>query len=858
VTTEATSRATGETTTRTIRLPLLREPKADCRRCANCLESSLMLEEGVHAVEMDSEGRSLSITYEPDKVTWEWLEERARDTCSEISGLEHTSLRVSGIDCVDCAARVEHAVKRIKGVHWSYGSFAASRLMVEYDPEAVHVSRIEATVAGLGFGVGGEPAPPMTSRVLKVSGMDCTDCASKIEKVVGRLPGVRHAKVDFNGATLQLVHDTAQTTLTDLLRTVDLAGYSAEPVGEATRTPVRPWWQQPRHAMTVASGVLTAAGLAGQLLGGPALASTACYAIAIVTGGYHIARAGLLSLRARTLDINLLMVLAAIGAAIIGAWVEGAAVVFLFSVANLLQAYSIDRTRNAVRSIMELTPQEALVKRDGHETMAPVEQVQVGEIIVVKPGQRIPMDGTVVAGTSTVNEAPITGESTPRPKQPGNAALAGSLNQRGTLEIKVTKPFQETVLSKILHLVEAAQSQRAPTQQFVERFAKYYTPAVVVLAFLVSIVPPLLLGDPVRPWLYRGLALLVVACPCALVISTPISIFSAITAAARRGILIKGGAYLEALGKLDTVVFDKTGTLTWGCSYVTNVVTFNGVPADDVVRLAASIEQQAEHPMAHAIVWDAKQRGLTPDPILDFESLPGKGARARINGGTYYIGQARLFSNPPEESMVREMESLQAEGKMVVLVGPQEKPLGMIALFDDIRASATPAVRELRELGINDIMMLSGDHAATAQAVATKLKIPKVQAELMPEDKLNVVRELRQKHPVAMVGDGVNDAPALAASTVGVAMGTVGTDTALETADVVLMSDDLTKLPQAIKLSRRTLGIIKQNVAFALALKLLLVALVFPGWLTLWLAVLGDVGATMLVIGNALRLLRQT
>lgn len=817
-----------------------------------------MLEEGVHAVEMDSEGRSLSITYDPAKVTWEWLEERAKDTCSETSGLEHTSLPVSGLDCVDCAGRVEHAVKRLKGVRWSYGNFAGNRLVVEYDPEVIHISRIEATVAGLGFGVGGEPAPPMTSRKLRISGMDCTDCATKLEKVVSHLPGVRHVKVDFNGAIMQLVHDTAQATLTDLLRTIDQAGYSGEPVGAATRTPSLPWWQQPRHVLTTISGAFLALGLATQLLGAPTLASTALYAVAIVSGGYSIARAGLLSLRARTLDINLLMILAALGAAVIGAWVEGAAVVFLFSVANLLQAYSVDRTRNAVRSIMELTPQEALVRRDGHETMVPVERVQVGEVIIVKPGQRIPMDGTVVAGSSMVNEAPITGESTPRPKQAHYAALAGSLNLQGTLEIQVTKPFQETVLAKVLNLVEAAQAQRAPTQQFVERFARYYTPAVVGLAAAVSVLPPLLLGEPLRPWLYRGLALLVVACPCALVISTPISIFSAITAAARRGILIKGGAYLEALGKVSTVVFDKTGTLTWGCTYVTDVATHNGYSADEVLRLAASIEQQAEHPMAHAIVWEAKHRGLTPDTIHDFESLPGMGARAGVNGGTYYIGQARLFSNPPDENLVREMKRLQTEGKIVVLVGPKEHPLGLIALFDDIRVSAAPAVQGLRSLGINDIMMLSGDHTPTARAVATKLEIPNVQAELMPEDKLKVVREVRQQRPVAMVGDGVNDAPALAASTVGVAMGTVGTDTALETADVVLMSDDLTKLPRAIRLSRRTLGIIKQNIAFSIALKLALVALVFPGWLTLWLAILGDVGATMLVIANALRLLKQT
>ncbi|MEK7847373.1 MAG: heavy metal translocating P-type ATPase, partial [Chloroflexota bacterium] len=418
--------------------------------------------------------------------------------------------------------------------------------------------------------------------------------------------------------------------------------------------------------------------------------------------------------------------------------------------------------------------------------MVPVEQIQVGEIIIVKPGQRIPMDGRVVVGVSTVNEAPITGESMPRPKQPGNAALAGSLNQRGTLEIKITKPFQETVLAKVLHLVEAAQAERAPTQQFVERFARYYTPAVVALAVAVAAVPPLVLGEPLRPWLYRGLALLVVACPCALVISTPISIFSAITAAARRGILIKGGAYLEAMGKLSAVLFDKTGTLTWGCAYVSDVVTSNGYSDDQVLQLAASIEQQAEHPMAHAIVWEAKHRGLAPDVIRDFQSLPGMGARASFNGGTYYIGQARLFSTPPDETLAREMVRLQGEGKMVVLVGPQEQPLGLVALFDDLRASASPAIQGLRELGIKDIMMLSGDHAATAQAIAAKLAITEVKAELMPEDKLNVVRQVRQTKPVAMVGDGVNDAPALAASTVGVAMGTVGTDTALETADVVL------------------------------------------------------------------------
>ena len=508
---------------------------------------------------------------------------------------------------------------------------------------------------------------------------------------------------------------------------------------------------------------------------------------------------------------------------------------------------------------MEITPNEALVRRGTTEITLPVEEIVVGDIIIVRPGGRIAMDGKVSTGYSTVNEAPITGESIPVEKQPGDEIYAGTVNERGSLEVEVTKLAKDNTISRIIHMVEEAEGQRAPSQQFVDKFAKYYTPIVIILAALVAAVPPLFFGQPFEKWFYEALAMLLVACPCALVISTPVSIVSAIGNAAKNGVLIKGGMYLEEAGTLSVVAFDKTGTLTEGNPRVTDIIPIDGIPDQEFLSIASAIESRSEHPLAEAIVKYAKERGAEISSISEFEAIPGKGAKAMVQGKTYQIGNSRFFTEQAIDlkHVEGEVSRLQNEGKTVMMLGDDERILGLIAVADILRENSAQAINKLKKAGIKKVIMLTGDNESTARAIATKAGVDDFRADLLPEDKVDVIKSLLLEHgKVAMVGDGVNDAPAMAISTVGIAMGAAGTDTALETADIALMADDLTKLTDTIKLSRKTLGIIKQNIAFALIIKGLILLLVIPGWLTLWLAVAGDMGSSLLVTLNAMRLLR--
>jgi Cd2+/Zn2+-exporting ATPase len=612
-----------------------------------------------------------------------------------------------------------------------------------------------------------------------------------------------------------------------------------------------------RWRLVVACAAFIAIGLAWSSAGRDAVAA-ACYTAAAVAGGVFPARRAVTAIRTRTLDINTLMVIAVAGALVLGDWLEAASVVLLFAIAQWLELRTLERARQAIRALIDLSPREALVRRDGFERRLPVDGIRVGDEIVVRPGDKVPLDGAVVAGHSDVNEAPLTGESVPVDKAPGDEVYAGTINGHGALDVRVTRLVRDTRLARVIHLVETAQASRAPVQTFVDRFARLYTPAVIVLALVVALGPPLLAGADAATWIYRALVLLVISCPCALVISTPVSIVSALSAAARNGVLVKGGAHLERLAAVRVVAFDKTGTLTRGELLVTDVVPFGAASAMDVLRLAAAVEARSAHPVARAIVARAKEAGLDVPLSTGFDSTPGMGAEADVGGVRIAVGNERLFAargavQPPSADLARAVE----EGKSVVLVAADGTIAGALALADRPRDTAREAIGLLREQGVRRIVMLTGDHRRSARRVADALGVDEHHAELLPEQKHDLVRSLRDRHGVLMmVGDGINDAPALAAADVGIAMGAAGSDAALETADVALMSDELLRLPYAMRLARATLRNIRMNVAISLTLKAAFLVLAVAGSATLWMAVLADTGASVIVVANALRLLR--
>ena len=673
---------------------------------------------------------------------------------------------------------------------------------------------------------------------------------------MGALPGVTRSAINFAASTLTVEGRFDPSAVIHEAAAHDgvVARPEGSPAGGAPAAGSRL-----NAARTVLSGLGLLAGYAAGFAGASARVTVPLFAAAMLVGGYTTIRRGLRALPRLQFDMNVMMTGAVAGAAAIGQWEEGAAVAFLYSVSNYLEATTADRARRSLRALMDLAPREARIRRDGTEQVVPADRVLPGDLLMVRPGEKIAADGRVRGGTSAVNQAPITGESLPVDKTPGDPVYAGTLNGHGALEVEVTREAEDTTLARIIHLVEEAQAQRAPSQQFVDRFARYYTPAVLVLAVGLAVAPPLLLGVPWGPWIYRGLALLVVSCPCALVVSTPVSIVSAIANAARRGVLIKGGAHLEELGRLRAVALDKTGTVTLGRAAVTDLRPLeDGVTPDRLLALAAAVESRSEHPLARAIVEAARRRGVAVPEAQDLTALPGRGARASVEGETLFVGNTRLFAEVGgvDPAAARLAAGLAAEGKTALLVGTTRRMLGAIALADGLRPQSRAAVAGLRAAGIVHVALLTGDNSPVAGAMAKAIGADEVRAELLPEQKVAAIRELRVRFgSVAMVGDGVNDAPALAAASVGVAMGVAGSDVALETADVALMGDDLARLPFLMRLGRATLRVIQQNIGFSLAIKAVAIAAVFPGWLTLWLAVLGDMGASVLVTANGMRLL---
>jgi Cd2+/Zn2+-exporting ATPase len=574
----------------------------------------------------------------------------------------------------------------------------------------------------------------------------------------------------------------------------------------------------------------------------------------MILSGYKIAEIGLRSLLRLNISINLLITIAAVGAFAIGHLEEGAAVVFLFNIAEKLEDYAADRARRSIEALMKLKPEVATIRSNGEEKVVPVEDVWPGEVFVVRPGDRIPLDGVVVEGTSEVNQATITGESAPAVKDLGDDVYAGTINIDGFLAVKVTKVMEETVLARILRLVEEAEESRSPTEAFVDRFARYYTPAVIILAVLVALIPPLFFQQSFQYWLYRALVMLVVACPCALAISTPVAMISAITSAGRNGVLVKGSTFVERMSATKAIAFDKTGTLTMGELGVTDVIS-PVLTERELLRRAVALEAKAEHLIAKAIMEKAAEEGVDIVETTDFKAYVGRGVEACIDEKTCCIGNMRLFEELGIEPLDGLVERLEAEGKTVVLVSEDGCAVGAIALMDKVREGAAESVRVLKAAGIR-VEMLTGDNETTARAIAERLDLDGYKAHLLPEEKVRAVEELKAEYGItAMVGDGVNDAPALAAADIGIAMGAIGSDVALETADIALMEDDLSRINYLVRLSRATMGRIRENIVASIVVKLMVAALAFPGWVTLWMAVaIGDMGLSLAVILNSLRL----
>ncbi len=759
----------------------------DCGQCTGRLQEMLEELDGVRVVSVDSEHRTIGISYDTNLLTFEDIKERARALgVSVAEHFSHQTVRITGLDCPDCAHKLETAIRRIRGVAWASLNYATSVLIVEYEPDITSLDAVIERVRDFGYEV-------------------------ERERVV------------------------------------------AAPEPKVT---IR---RNLRLACTAASGALLAAGGIVWLISGTSTVTAILFLLSAIIGGIFTARTAALSLRGLVLDTNLLVTVAAIGAIALREYAEAGAVMFLFSLGGTLEAYTVDKTRKSIMSLIETAPSSAMVRRNGSFVSVDVHDIEVGEIVLVKPGDKIPVDGTIVEGESTVDQSPITGESAPVAKAPGDVVYAGTINGRGSFEARSTSPAEDNTLSRIINMVEQAQSQRAPAQRFSETFGRYYTPSVIGLAIVVAIVGPLFMEGGYKDWFSRALTLLVVSCPCALVISTPVAIVAAIGNAAKSGVLIRGGAHLEMLGNVTIAAFDKTGTLTQGKLSLCGVIPFNSNSADDVLAIAAAIESRSEHPLADAIIEAARNANLPERKVQFFEAFPGKGARAVVEGEAFYIGSTRFMKelgiDVPGTTAMAEM---QVRGCSVVYLADDKTLRGAIGASDSLKPNSADAIGRLKQVGIRKTVMLTGDTAQSGRAIARQLGIDEEHSELLPEDKLRMIHELGMgKERVAMVGDGINDSPALAAADVGIAMGGAGTPAAIEAADVALMADDIAMLPYAISLSKRARSVIIQNITLSLLVVVLLVFGALTNRISLAIGVFGHEGSALLVIANSMRLLKR-
>ena len=692
----------------------------------------------------------------------------------------------------------------------------------------------------------------------KIEGMNCREEVAILERRFRNLAGLEGFSADPMGQRLHVTYDAAKLSTATIVDAVADTGMRIwleheKPTGVERQT-------RTREALVALCGVALVVGLLTGSMHGAPLLVRACFVVSLVIGIGLTVREATKAMLARSLDIQVLMLIAVVGAVALGEWSEAATVVFLFAVAQAIESRTMDRARLAIRALMKLTPSEALVRDGNDERRVSVDTVRPGAVIIIRPGEKIPLDGAVLSGESAVNQAPVTGESLPIDKAPGDEVFAGTVNGRGALDVRVTRLRRDTTLAKIVHLVERAQAERAPAQRLVERFAQVYTPTVIALAFIVAIVPPLAFGYNWHLSLYRGLVLLVVSCPCALVISTPVSVVAALAAAAKKGVLIKGGVHLERAGAVRCVAFDKTGTLTCGTPKVVDVIALSGLDRNAIVALAAAVERRSTHPIARAILQHAEASHLVVTSAVGVSSLAGRGAEGSVGGATVLLGNHRLFEERClcSPALHDRLAQLSADGNTLALVARDDEAVGIIVIADRPREAARETIDLLRDHGVASVVMLTGDGRGTALALAKELGVDEFQAELLPEDKVKAVNELRRRFgSVAVVGDGVNDAPAMASADVGIAMGAAGSDAALETADIALMADELLKIPFALRLSRATVRNIRTNLGISLAMKAAFVMAAVAGVATLWMAILADTGASVIVIANALTLLRE-
>ena len=691
----------------------------------------------------------------------------------------------------------------------------------------------------------------------RIEAMDCPTEQTLIQNKLGKMAGVQQLEFNLINRILGVTHDLPSTA--PIVEAIKSLGMQADPIEEGVPAAAPPakkhWWP-----LALSGFCALAAEVIHFTDAAPTWVVALVALVSILSGGLTTYKKGWIALKNLNLNINALMSIAVTGAILIGQWPEAAMVMFLFTVAELIEAKSLDRARNAISGLMQMTPERATVRQaDGSWVEQEVKTIELGAVVRVRPGERIGLDGEVTAGQSTIDQAPITGESLPIEKTVGDKVFAGTINQAGSLEYRVTAAANNSTLARIIHAVEQAQGSRAPTQRFVDSFSKIYTPAVFLFALGVAVIPPLFMGAVWFDWIYRALVLLVVACPCALVISTPVTIVSGLAAAARKGILIKGGVYLEAGYKLDYLALDKTGTITHGKPVQTDYLALFPNLEDRAPALAASLAARSDHPVSLAIANAAVDKKLPLQAVDNFEALAGRGVRGEINGQVYHLGNHRLVEELGlcSPALEEKLFALEKQGKSVVLLLDTSGPLALFAVADTVKDSSREAIQQLHELGIKTLM-LTGDNTHTAQAIAAQVGIDQAQGDLLPTDKLKAIEDLYGKnHRVGMVGDGINDAPALARAEIGFAMAAAGTDTAIETADVALMDDDLRKIPAFIRLSRQTSSILKQNIALALVIKAIFLAVTFMGMATMWMAVFADMGVSLLVVFNGLRLLRK-
>ena len=686
-------------------------------------------------------------------------------------------------------------------------------------------------------------------QIFLVSGICCADCAKNFESELNDIDTIKSA--DLNILTGKLKID-GQIELTELRKLGQKENYQIDYYNNQVLAVPKKYYHAKEFLVMVLAGTLLLLAIVFEKMQIGGQLSVGLYLLAIISGGWNNFKKGFYSLQQKKLNMSVLMSVAIIGACIIGQYEEGATVAFLYAISELLENWSTEKSRQSIRNLMDLTPAKAIVKRGREMVELLVGDVNVGDIILIKPGAKIPLDGSVVSGESAVDEAHISGEALPRDKKIGADVFAGSINTYGFLEVAVNKLAQDSTIAKIINLVENAQSQKSPMQKFIEKFAEIYTPVVMVLAVMVGVIPPLLYDGDYIGWLYRALALLVVACPCALVISTPIAVVSAIAQAAKNGVLIKGGIHLEGLADINAIAFDKTGTITKGEPKVQNVISLSNIGENDILQIAASLESLSEHHLARAITADSKDKQINLENVYNFIAIPGQGVKGVIKGQEYLVGNTKLFNN-----ISPEINQLEQQGYSVIIVGTATTILGVITISDYLKDNIKTVIKRFLQKNIA-VSMLTGDNSAVAKLVATESGIKEFFANLLPEEKMLVIKKMKESKKVAMVGDGINDAPALAIADIGIAMGKKGTAVALETADVVLMKDDIAKLDYVMELSKQTKNIIKQNITFALLIKFLAIISVFPGYLTLWLAILADMGATVIVTLNSMRLLKKT